>query len=111
VQYPQASNVESNPQTPDAAITTTSSFASPDAMERQTSRSAKLHLESDKPYTPHDTINETSRAGLVGLASGLFIAATKNAVSRENLGALGIITRGSPIIGLSSMDSTPPLAS
>ncbi|KEY67949.1 hypothetical protein S7711_02157 [Stachybotrys chartarum IBT 7711] len=55
-----------------------------------------------KPFTPHNTIHETTKTASVGLGAGLFIAAVQNALSRQNVGAFGIFTRGAPIIGLSA---------
>lgn len=73
---------------------------------RQVSRSAKAHLEADnnrnKPYVPHDVITETSKTALTGLGAGFFIAALRNATSRQNVGAWGVFTRGAPLIGLAS---------
>lgn len=75
-----------------------------DAMyERTESRSPLAHLGSKKPYVPHDVIDETTKTAVVGAASGLFVAAIRNAVARNNVGAFSVFTRGAPIIGLCSM--------
>jgi hypothetical protein len=57
-----------------------------------------------KPYVPHDVLDETAKTSLVGLGSGFFIAAIQNAMSRRNVGALSVFTRGAPIIGICGMD-------
>lgn len=61
-----------------------------------------------KPYVPHDVLDETAKTSLVGLGSGFFIAAIQNAMSRRNVGALSVFTRGAPIIGICGMDSRTP---
>lgn len=67
---------------------------------RQVSRSAKAHLEADnnrnKPYVPHDVITETSKTALTGLGAGFFIAALRNATSRQNVGAWASSPAGPP---------------
>lgn len=55
---------------------------------------------SDKPYVPHDVLDETSKTALVGLGSGFFVAAINNALSKRNVGAMSVFTRGGPIIGI-----------
>lgn len=61
-----------------------------------------------KPYVPHDVLDETAKTSLVGLGSGFFIAAVQNAMSRRNVGALSVFTRGAPIIGICGMDFRTP---
>ena len=74
-----------------------------DAMERQTSLSPKAHLEShDKPYVPHDVIDETTKAGVTGLLIGSFAGGVRNAMSRQNLGFSGYFIRQAPLIGVVS---------
>ncbi|KAL7813154.1 hypothetical protein V8C44DRAFT_327672 [Trichoderma aethiopicum] len=53
-----------------------------------------------KPYVPHDVLDETAKTSLVGLGSGFFIAAIQNALSKRNVGAMSVFTRGAPIIGI-----------
>ncbi|KAM0261288.1 hypothetical protein ACHAQJ_002319 [Trichoderma viride] len=53
-----------------------------------------------KPYVPHDVLDETAKTSLVGLGSGFFIAAVQNALSKGNVGAMSVFTRGAPIIGI-----------
>ncbi|TFB06697.1 hypothetical protein CCMA1212_000336 [Trichoderma ghanense] len=53
-----------------------------------------------KPYVPHDVLDETAKTSLVGLGSGIFIAAIQNALSKRNVGAMSVFTRGAPIIGI-----------
>ncbi|CAH0037241.1 unnamed protein product [Clonostachys solani] len=69
-------------------------------MERQVSRSPLAHLYTPKTYVAHDVIDEVTKAALIGTGSGLFIAALKNALSRHNVGAWSVFTRGAPLIGL-----------
>lgn len=52
------------------------------------------------PYVPHDVLDETTKAGVIGLGSGFFIAAIQNALSRRNVGTFSVFTRGAPIIGI-----------
>ncbi|KAG6012669.1 hypothetical protein E4U41_005257, partial [Claviceps citrina] len=56
--------------------------------------------ESEKQYAPHDVLDETVKTGAIGLGGGFFLAAIRNAMSKRNVGAFGVITRGSPIIGI-----------
>lgn len=73
-------------------------------MERNNSRSPVEHLlKTDKPYIAHDVIDETIKTSVVAFGSGLFIASIRNAMTRRNVGALGVFTRGAPIIGIASM--------
>lgn len=62
---------------------------------------------AEKPYAAHDVIGETSKAAVVGLASGFFIAAIQNALSRRNVGTFGVFTRGGMIIGITGKEYTP----
>lgn len=57
-----------------------------------------------KPYVPHDVLDETAKTSLVGLGSGFFIAAIQNALSKRNVGAMSVFTRGAPIIGICGMN-------
>jgi hypothetical protein len=76
-------------------------------MERNNSLSPVAHLQrTPKPYVPHDVIGETSKTAIVAFGSGLFIASIRNAMDRRNVGALGIFTRGAPIIGLATAAPT-----
>ncbi|KAG5978805.1 hypothetical protein E4U55_005905 [Claviceps digitariae] len=61
---------------------------------------AYLDSDAEKPYTPHDVIDETVKTAVVGLGAGVFIAAVRNAMSKRNLSAFSVISRGSPIIGM-----------
>ncbi|KAF7540221.1 hypothetical protein G7Z17_g12258 [Cylindrodendrum hubeiense] len=71
-------------------------------MERRTTQSHDAHNEAEDGFKPYDTLNDTAKAGLVGGASGLFIASIRNALSKRNVGALSVFTRGAPIIGLAT---------
>lgn len=65
--------------------------------------SPQAHSESEPHYKAHDTLDETAKAALVGGASGLFIAAIRNALAKRNVGAFSVFTRGAPLIGLAGM--------
>ncbi|GJN71541.1 mitochondrial import inner membrane translocase subunit Tim17 family protein [Purpureocillium lilacinum] len=69
-------------------------------MEREASISPKALLEPEQPYKPHDVLDETAKTALVGLGSGFFLAAIRNAMSKRNVGAMSVFTRGAPIIGI-----------
>ncbi|KID96643.1 Mitochondrial import inner membrane translocase subunit Tim17 family protein, partial [Metarhizium majus ARSEF 297] len=69
-------------------------------MDHHSSPSHQAPLESDKPYAPHDVLDETAKTAVVGLGGGFFLAAIRNAMSKRNVGALGVFTRGAPIIGI-----------
>ena len=71
-------------------------------MDRQTSPSHEVLDKARPPFKPHDTLDETAKAGLVGGASGFFIASIRNALAKHNIGALSVFTRGAPIIGIAS---------
>ncbi|KAL6852765.1 hypothetical protein ACO1O0_007313 [Amphichorda felina] len=76
-------------------------------MERQTSLSPKVHLEAhNKPYVPHDVLDETTKAGVTGLLIGSFAGGVRNAMARQNLGFSGFFIRQAPLIGLVTASST-----
>ncbi|OAA73628.1 Mitochondrial import inner membrane translocase subunit Tim17 family protein [Cordyceps fumosorosea ARSEF 2679] len=56
----------------------------------------------DAAYHAHDVLDETSKTAVVGLGAGFFMAAVQNALSRRNVGAFGVFTRGAPVIGLAA---------
>ncbi|CEJ91981.1 Putative Tim17/Tim22/Tim23 family protein [[Torrubiella] hemipterigena] len=56
----------------------------------------------EKPYVAHDVLDETTKTAVVGLGSGFFIAAIQNALSHRNVGAMGVFTRGAPVIGIAA---------
>lgn len=59
----------------------------------------------DNVFHPHDTLDETAKTAVVGLGAGLFVAAIQNAMSRRNVGAFGVFSRGAPLVGLAGMYS------
>lgn len=67
-------------------------------------RDSQFHNAMAKPYVPHDVLDETAKTSLVGLGSGFFIAAIQNALSKRNVGAMSVFTRGAPIIGICGMN-------
>ncbi|KAH6891038.1 hypothetical protein B0T10DRAFT_560308 [Thelonectria olida] len=76
-------------------------------MERGFSaESHEAHHDGEQVYQPFDTLNDAAKAGLVGGASGLFIASIRNALAKRNIGALSVFTRGAPIIGLATAAPT-----
>lgn len=75
-------------------------------MDREESISPKALMEQpEAPYVPHDVLDETAKTALVGLGSGFFLAAVRNAMSRRNVGAMGVFTRGAPIMGICGTES------
>lgn len=78
----------------------------PPVMEHPKSATPRPHFEPSTVFKPYDVLDDTAKAGLVGGASGLFIASIRNALAKTNVGALSVFTRGAPIIGLASMHST-----
>jgi hypothetical protein len=88
-------------------------FASPlpprppsNAMSTTSDPTAAGYVRPEKAYVPHDVIDEAGKTALLGFGSGLFIASVHNALSRRNLGALTVFTRGAPIIGLATAAPT-----
>ncbi|QUC17157.1 uncharacterized protein UV8b_01398 [Ustilaginoidea virens] len=69
-------------------------------MDHDAKPSHPLPAEADRPYAPHDVLDETAKTAAVGLGSGLFLAAIRNAMSRRNVGAFAVFTRGAPVIGI-----------
>ncbi len=63
----------------------------------------------DNVYHPHDVLDETAKTAVVGLGAGFFLAAVQNALSKRNLGAFGVFSRGGPIIGLAGMYLSSPI--
>ncbi|EGX96681.1 NADH-ubiquinone oxidoreductase 213 kDa subunit [Cordyceps militaris CM01] len=55
---------------------------------------------ADNVYQAHDVLDETAKTAVVGLGAGFFMAAVQNALSKRNVGAFGVFSRGAPIIGL-----------
>lgn len=81
-------------------------------MDPQTNHSPMAAaVESDAPYVPHDVFDETANTALLGLCSGLFIAAIRNAMSKRNVGTMSVFTRGAPIMGIcGALAMSPPVA-
>lgn len=79
------------------------------AMEHPPS-SANLpaYKRPDNTFKPHDVLDDTAKAGVVGGLSGLFLSSIKNAMAKNNVGILSVFTRGSYIIGLGGMGHRPP---
>ena len=49
--------------------------------------------ESDTTYHPQDAIENSVSSGLRVGGAGLLLAAVQNTLTRENIGAFGVITR------------------
>ncbi|KAI9147823.1 NADH-ubiquinone oxidoreductase 21.3 kDa subunit [Paramyrothecium foliicola] len=75
-------------------------------MAQQPDPTAPSYLKPEKPYVAHDVIDETGKTAIMGLGSGIFVAAIHNALSRRNVGSLSVFTRGAPIIGLATAAPT-----
>ncbi|KAJ4197404.1 Hypothetical protein NCS54_00518500 [Fusarium falciforme] len=71
-------------------------------MEHPKSATPRAHFEPSTVFKPYDVLDDTAKAGLIGGASGLFIASIRNALAKTNVGALSVFTRGAPIIGLAT---------
>lgn len=77
-------------------------------MDRETSRSPKAHLElqGPRPYVPRDVFDDATKSAIVGGLTGLFAAGVRNALSRENVGVSGMVTRQAPLIGILTVAPT-----
>ncbi|PHH74255.1 hypothetical protein CDD80_3206 [Ophiocordyceps camponoti-rufipedis] len=71
-------------------------------MEEGRGKPPVFSQEADEPFVPHDVIGLSAQTGLMGAGAGLFIASIRNAMSRGNVGALSVFTRGGPIIGMAA---------
>lgn len=80
----------------------------PRTMDRETSRSPKAHLElqGPRPYVPRDVFDDATKSAIVGGLTGLFAAGVRNALSRENVGVSGMVTRQAPLIGILTVAPT-----
>ncbi|RCI11246.1 hypothetical protein L249_7533 [Ophiocordyceps polyrhachis-furcata BCC 54312] len=58
--------------------------------------------DAETHFVPHDVIGVTTKTAFVGGVAGLFIASIRNALARENVGALSVFTRGRGIIGMAA---------
>lgn len=52
------------------------------------------------PYVPHDTLNETGKAAMVGFTSGFLVSAINNALQVKNVGPFYALTHGKLLMGL-----------
>ncbi|KAF4993014.1 hypothetical protein FDECE_13536, partial [Fusarium decemcellulare] len=71
-------------------------------MEHPKSATPPAHKEPNAVFKPYDVLDNTAKVGLVGGASGLFIASIRNALAKTNVGTLSVFTRGAPIIGITA---------
>ncbi|KAF5022439.1 hypothetical protein F66182_5524 [Fusarium sp. NRRL 66182] len=71
-------------------------------MEHPSSANLPSHKQPDSYFKPHDVLDDTAKAAVVGGLSGLFLSSIKNALARTNVGTLSVFTRGAPIIGVAA---------
>lgn len=72
-------------------------------MEHPSSANLPAHKRPAAYFKPHDVLDDTAKAAVVGGLSGLFLSSVKNAMAKHNVGILSVFTRGSAIIGLGGM--------
>jgi hypothetical protein len=72
-------------------------------MEHPSSANLPAHKKPDTYFKPHDVLDDTAKAAVIGGLSGLFLSSVKNAMAKHNVGILSVFTRGSAIIGLGGM--------
>lgn len=54
-------------------------------------------------YQPQDALGAATRAVVLTGTAGLFLAAIKNTVTKENVGAFGVISRFGSTVGIFGM--------
>jgi len=54
-------------------------------------------------YQPQDALGAATRASVLTGTAGLFLAAVKNTVTKENVGAFGVISRFGSTVGVFGM--------
>jgi hypothetical protein len=59
--------------------------------------------ESPESYHPRDTLANTARTTMQLSVVGAILAGTQNALAKQNVGAMGIITRSGHVIALYGM--------
>lgn len=60
--------------------------------------------EEDAPvYKPKDAIDDMVTVGMIMGGTGLTVSAVKNSLTRQNVGAMGVFTRGGGTISLFGM--------
>ncbi|KAM0086531.1 hypothetical protein ACKRZS_000951 [Fusarium odoratissimum] len=69
-------------------------------MEHPSSANWKAHKKAENLFKPHDVLDDTAKAGVIGALSGLFLSSVKNAMAKNNVGILSVFTRGAHIIGI-----------
>lgn len=60
-------------------------------------------MDDEPIYKPEETIHEALRAGFVTGSGGLVVAAVRNSLTRQNVGALGMFTIYGGTIGYFSI--------
>lgn len=58
---------------------------------------------ADQYYQPQDALGASTRAILLTGTAGLFLAAVQNTVTKQNVGAFGVITRFGSTVGVFGM--------
>ena len=58
----------------------------------------------EKTYQPQDALATTTRAIVMTGTAGIFLAAIKNTVAKENIGPFGIFSRFGGTVGTFGMD-------
>ena len=53
----------------------------------------QLQPEEHHPFHPRDALKSGTRGGVAGGVVGLFAAAVQNSLSKQNVGAWGVLTR------------------
>ena len=102
LQFPYQARLQ--PQAQDIKAPNSSLLAIAIAMEHPpSSANVALHKKPATYFKPYDVLNDTTKAGVVGGLSGLFLSSVKNAMAKHNVGILSVFTRGSAIIGLGGM--------
>ena len=56
--------------------------------------------EDEATYQPKDAIGDAIKSTLVMGAAGLTVSAIRTSLTKENIGALGVFTRGGGVIAI-----------
>lgn len=65
-------------------------------------RSTRVAHKDTEVFKPYNVLDDTAKTGIIGGATGLFLSSVRNALSKTNVGAFSVFTRGAPIIGLAA---------
>lgn len=50
-------------------------------------------FDDDAVFEPYDTISRTIRSTVITGSAGLFLSAVQNTLSKENVGAFGVVSK------------------